>query len=245
MGDPRRLAFITVLLVGTYIWSMELFAIAAGVVAAWAIVRWRTAPKREDRRSVQQETLETAARDLPVAAIRGEQVWTTLDERPVMVTLEHARSHAMGELPVVRLEVRLGAPIQYCFVLRRRMSLFPMPVLVWNTQIPRAAFEYDLRRVELDVDLGARFEAASNAPRLTQRLWESQLGETLLGQLDPSQLRLEELAFNGESLTLVYMPAWPLEPDPRLPEILDEAAPTVDALDAFIRQEALRDATPA
>lgn len=245
MLDARRLALITVILVGSYIWSMELFAIAAGVVAAWAVVRWRTAPKREDRRPVKQETLESAARDLPVAAVRGEQVWTTLDERPVMVTLEHARSHSMGELPVVRLEVRLGAPIQYCFVLRRRMSLFPMPVLVWNTLIPRAAFEYELRRVDLDPELRSRFEAAANAPRLTQRLWETRLRHALAGQLDPSQLRLEELAFNGESLILVYMPAWPLEPDPRLPQVLDEARPTVEALEAFIREEALRDATPA
>lgn len=245
MLDTRRLALITVLLVGTYIWSMELFAIAAGVVAAWLIVRWKTAPKQEDRRSVEHATLETAARDLPVAAVRGEQVWTTIDERPVMVTLEHARSRSMGELPVVRLEVRLGAPIQFCFIVRRRMSLFPMPVLVWNTLIPRAAFEYELRRVELDPELQQRFEAASNAPRLTQRMWESRLREALQGQLDPSQLRLEEMAFNGESLILVYMPAWPLEPDPRLPFILDEATPAVEALEEFIREEALRDATPA
>ncbi|GMV40497.1 MAG: hypothetical protein AMXMBFR64_22130 [Myxococcales bacterium] len=245
MLDARRLVLVIALLIGAWIWSTELFAIAAGVVVTWLIVRWKTAPKEEDRRPVEPETLESAARDLPVAAIRGEQVWTAIDERPVMVTLEHARSRSMGELPVIRLEVRMGPPIQYCFIVRRRMSLFPMPVLVWNTLIPRASFEYELRRVELDADLQQRFEAASNAPRLTQRLWESRLRQALDGQLDPSQLRLEELAFNGESLILVYMPAWPLEPDPRLPFVLDEAGPAVEALDAFIREEALRDATPA
>ena len=246
MLNTPRLLVIVGLLVGSYVVSPELFAISAGVIAAYLVVRWRTAPRERKNRPVEPETLVKAASELPAADVRGEHVWTTLDDRPATVTLGHAQSRTMGDLPYIRFEVKMGVPIPFCFTIRRKSSLFPMPVLVWNTSIPRAAFEYELVRIPVgDPDLERRFEAAANAPRLMSRLWESRLKGPFFAQLDPHQLRLEELAFNGESLIFYYMPAYDLEPDPQIGKVVDESHAAIQAVDEFIRLEALRDATSA
>jgi hypothetical protein len=245
MTNAPRLALIIAILVVSYILSPEmLFPISAGIVAAYLVVRWRTAPKEPTTRPVEAATLEKGAAELGDAAVKGEQVWTAVGDRAAMVTLGHTRS-TMGELPTIRLEVRMGAPIQFCFTLRRRLSLFPMPVLVWNTMIPKASFEYELKRVEVRDESLRRFELAANHPRLMARLWETRLAAGLGSQQEPHQLRLEELAFNGETLIFYYMPAYELEPDPQLHLVIEEATAAAEALDEFIRSEALRDATSA
>ncbi len=110
-------------------------------------------------------------------------------------------------IPFVVVRQPVGEETEMALAIRRQHSVLGLPRLVDNTPIETANIEYRLRKMELPGELAQTFDAATNRPRLFRALLANGLGHMLEHVRYHPSLRLEDLTYGGDSITVVVHPA--------------------------------------
>lgn len=143
------------------------------------------------------------------------------------------------EVPVILLDIDLGASNEMAFIIRRKQSALRLPKLVDNTPIVTTGFEYRLRKIPLSTELGSAFDAAASRPRLFADLLENGFEQALLeSRLHPSY-RLEDLVYGGRHLTATLQPAADPATMPYIHTSMEFVQPVLSTLSAFLASSSI------
>ena len=232
-------------LVGTYLISSLLFWIVFGVYAAVLVVRKNQPTEGEAEEPEKPEYYDRILHIREDALKKDDGV--VLSEGPwVVFLMVEGAMHRSTPASIVG-HTALCVPIPFCFTVRPNRSLLSTEKLVRNTPLPKAEFEYELKRVPLFSDsLNARLEASSNYPKLLTRLMSGGLSGALEDLLSQHRMLFQELSFDGSRLHLVFLPVADPQESPQGFEDGAEAIATLATLTLeFIASNSLVEAVAA
>jgi len=241
-----RMAILGALLMGGWLLNRELFAIVAGVTAAWAVVKWRTQRDEDAPETADSAVLERVSERVEQAAVVADTLHTRISGRKTAIQLEGLPALGGGRIGVFTFQTPLlNPPLPFCFTLRPERPLLARDRLVSNSNIARTPFEYALHPVALAAGpLSERHACVSNQPRMMARMLRNGLEDTLSEVVATHTFRLEELTWDGGTVWIRLLPV--AEPDlTDVDSLLADLAPLIEALDEHVAQGSLQLATAA